>query len=213
VLKQSVSNFCEQNFVKLSEIKYPRNPSPKSRKHWSEAYTRQMAISQPVFDYLICAGTKYEQLQRTKLHKITWNQVSTKSFTEVQKTLIRGKYSSDCNKPKVFRFPNLCWNKVWASLANRTPTRQVKLSIHEILHQLLKDWTETLLPRDHQSQMLHTNIYNHSLLYFLTIQYFISITVFHCVCEMYQIGRVVSFQVDPEIVLCKRRVVKYRLFN
>ena len=164
MLKQSVSNFCEQNFVKLSEIKYPRNPSPKSRKHWSETYTRQMAISQPVFNSLICAETKYEQLQRTKLHKITWNQVSTKSFTEVQKTLIRGKYSSDCNKPKVFRFPNLCWNKVWASLANRTPTRQVKLSIHEILHQLLKDWTETLLPRDHQSQMLHTNIYNHSLL-------------------------------------------------
>jgi len=193
VLKQSVSNFCEQNFVKLSEIKYPRNPSPKSRKHWSETYTRQMAIRQPVFNSLICAETKYDQLQRTKLHKITWNQVSTKSFTEVQKTLIRGKYSSDCNKPKVFRFPNLCWNKVWASLANRTPTRQVKLSIHEILHQLLKDWTETLLPRDHQSQMLHTNIYNHSLLYFLTIQYFISITVFHCVCEMYQIGRVVSF--------------------
>ena len=172
-----------------------------------------MAISQPVFNSLICAETKYDQLQRTKLHKITWNQVSTKSFTEVQKTLIRGKYSSDCNKPKVFRFPNLCWNKVWASLANRTPTRQVKLSIHEILHQLLKDWTETLLPRDHQSQMLHTNIYNHSLLYFLTIQYFISITVFHCVCEMYQIGRVVSFQVDPEIVPRKRRVVKYRLLK
>ena len=187
MLKQSVSNFCEQNFVKLSEIKYPRNPSPKSRKHWSETYTRQMAISQPVFNSLICAETKYDQLQRTKLHKITWNQVSTKSFTEVQKTLIRGKYSSDCNKPKVFRFPNLCWNKVWASLANRTPTRQVKWSIHEILHQLLKDWTETLLPRDHQLQMLHTNIYNNSLLYFLTIQYFISITVFHCVCEMYQI--------------------------
>ena len=61
--------------------------------------------------------------------------------------------------------------------------------------------------------MLHTNIYNHSLLYFLTIQYFISITVFHCVCEMYQIGRVVSFQVDPEIVLRKRRVVKYRLLK
>ena len=168
MLKQSVSNFCEQNFVKLSEIKYPRNPSPiaKSRKHWSEAYTRQMAISQPVFDSLICAETKYEQLQRTKLHKITWNQVSTKSFTKVQKTLILGKYSSDCNKPNVFCVPNynLCWNKVWASLANRTPSRQVKLSIHKILHQLLKDWTETLLPRDHQSQMLHKNIYNHSLL-------------------------------------------------
>ena len=131
---------------------------------WSEAYTCQMAISQPVFDSLICAETKYEQLQRTKLHKITWNQVSTKSFTKVQKTLILGKYSSDFNKPKVFRFPNLCWNKVWASLANRTPSWQVKLSIHEILHQLFKDWTETLLSRDHQSQMLHTNIYNHSLL-------------------------------------------------
>ena len=30
---------------------------------------------------------------------------------------------------------------------------------------------------------------------------------------MYQIGRVVSFQVDPEIVLRKRRVVKYRLLK
>ena len=30
---------------------------------------------------------------------------------------------------------------------------------------------------------------------------------------MYQIGRVVPFQVDPEIVLRKRRVVKYRLLK
>ena len=66
---------CEQllrtELQKLSEIKYPRNPSPKSRKHWSEANTRKMAISQPVFNSLICAETKYDQLQRTKLHKIT----------------------------------------------------------------------------------------------------------------------------------------------
>ena len=68
---------CEQllrtELQKLSEIKYPRNPSPKSRKHWSKAYTRQisMAISQPFLDSLICAETKYEQLQQTNSTKLT----------------------------------------------------------------------------------------------------------------------------------------------
>ena len=41
----------------------------------------------------------------------------TKSFTKVQKSLIRDKYVSDFNKPNGFRFPKQCWNKVWATFA------------------------------------------------------------------------------------------------
>jgi len=41
----------------------------------------------------------------------------TKSFTKVQKSLIRDKYVSDFNKPNGFRFPKKCWNKVWATFA------------------------------------------------------------------------------------------------
>ena len=68
----------------------------------------QMAISQPIFDSLVCAETKCEQLLQTELRKIKRDQISTKSFTKVQKTLVRDIYSSDGNKSTSFQFPNMC---------------------------------------------------------------------------------------------------------
>ena len=68
----------------------------------------QMAISQPIFDSLVCAETKCEQLLQTELQKIKLDQVSMKSFTKVQKTLVQGIYLSDGNKSTSFRFPNMC---------------------------------------------------------------------------------------------------------
>ena len=51
-------------------------------------------------------------------------------------------------------------------------------------------------------------------LHVVTCNFFrdLSITVFHCVCEMY-LDELFPSQVDPEIVLCKLRVVKYRLLK
>ena len=57
--------------------------------------------------------------------------------------------------------------------------------------------------------MLHTIVYDHFSIWFLTIQYSISMTVLHKVCEMY-LGNVDCLK---KILLHNRRVVKCGLLK
>ena len=54
VVKQIMSNFSKQNCVVISEIKYSRASSPKSRNHWSEKSILWIPVKPIFFASIIC---------------------------------------------------------------------------------------------------------------------------------------------------------------
>ena len=66
VLKQSMRNSSEHNCIKIREIKYPQNPSTKSREHWSEANTHHIAMDQTVIASLASSKINNELYFREK---------------------------------------------------------------------------------------------------------------------------------------------------
>ena len=91
VVKQIMSNFSKQNCVVISEIKYSRASSPKSRNHWSEKSILWIPVKPSFFASIICFKTKYEKCLQTELLRDKWNWVFLKILTKIWKTLIGAK--------------------------------------------------------------------------------------------------------------------------
>ena len=137
VLKQSLSYFSKQIFIKTSEIRYEPNPSQKSINRWSEGKDvwdfNKLNIFRFPYRFWNKDWATFANIIASRQVKSSINKI----LHQVQKILVRGNHKPDCNKLSGFRFSEMCtcWNKVWATLVNRIALRQVKLSNHEILHQ------------------------------------------------------------------------------
>ena len=104
VVKQSMSNWYEQNCVQISQIKCSRISFPKSRKHWSEQNSTWIQLKQSFFASITCGKTKSEKLLQTKLRQVKWIKYSWNPHQNPENT-DQSKILDSSQWNKVFSLP------------------------------------------------------------------------------------------------------------